>query len=83
KRLKRRAIGVGRRLAVIAAVDAAILIAAAVLGMLFPLGIFGALGVLLLMVAVTLLIGLAPAPRAPSEKTLREGDIKALPAKTE
>lgn len=83
KRLKRRAVSAGRRLAVIAAVDAAILIAAAILGMVFPLGIFGALGVLLLMVAATLLIGLAPAARAPSERALREGDIKALPAKTE
>jgi hypothetical protein len=83
KRLKRKARGVGTRLAVICAVDAAILIAAAVLGMIVPLGLFGGLAVLLLMAAVTIAIAIAPAPRAPSEKTLREVDIKALPAKTE
>ncbi len=83
KRLKRKAVGAGQRLAFIAIVNAIILIAAGAAGMVFPLGIFGALGVLLLMVAATLLIAMAPAARAPSEKSLREVDIKALPAKTE
>lgn len=83
KRLKRKAAGVGTRLAFIMAVDAIILIAAAVAGMFVPLGMFGGLAVLLLMAAVTIMMALAPAARAPSAKVLREVDIKALPAKTE
>ena len=83
KRLKRKATTVGRRLAIICAVNALILIAAAVFGMVVPLGLFGGLAVLLLMAAVTIGIALAPIARAPSEKVLREVDIKALPAKTE
>ncbi len=83
KRLKRKAVGVGTRLAFICAVNAIILIAAAVLGMVVPLGLFGGLAVLLLMAAVTIAIAIAPAARAPSEKVLREVDIKALPGKTE
>lgn len=83
KRLKRKATSVGTRLAMICAINAVILIAAAVLGMVVPLGLFGGLAVLLLMAAVTIGIAIAPAARAPSEKVLREVDIKALPAKTE
>ena len=83
KRLKRKAAGAGTRLAFICAVNAIILIAAAVLGMVVPLGLFGGLAVLLLMAAVTIAIAIAPAARAPSEKVLREVDIKALPGKTE
>lgn len=83
KRLKRKAVGAGTRFALICAVNAIILIAAGAAGMIFPLGIFGFLAVMLLMAAVTIAIAIAPAARAPSEKTLREVDIKALPAKTE
>ncbi|MEH3158204.1 MAG: hypothetical protein PGN08_04285 [Sphingomonas taxi] len=83
KRLKRKARGVGTRLALICAVNAVILLAAGIAGMVVPLGLFGGLAVLLLMAAVTIAIAIAPAARAPSEKGLREADIKALPAKTE
>ena len=60
-----------------------ILIAAMVVGLAVPLGLFGGLAVLLLMVAVTLAIAITPAPRAPTEQKLRQVDIKALPAQTE
>jgi len=85
KRLKRKASGVGTRLAIICAVDALVLLVAAVVGALLPsgIGLFGGLAVLLLMAALTIMIAIAPAARAPSEKVLREVDIKALPAKTE
>jgi len=85
KRLRRKATSVGTRLALICAVDAIILIAAAVTGIVLPggIGLFGGLAVLLLMAAVTIAIAIAPAARAPSEKALREVDIKSLPAKTE
>lgn len=74
--------GVARRLAAIGGVNLAILFAAVVLGLIVPLGMFGALGVIALMIAATLLIALAPAARAPSYEKLRESDIKALPAQT-
>ena len=84
RRVKRGAATVGRRLALIAAANAVLLLAAAIVGAtLFPLGIMGALAVLLLMVAVTLVIALAPVAKAPTPAKLREVDIKALPARTE
>ena len=84
RRVRRGAATLGRRVALIAAANAVLLIAAAIIGAtLLPLGIFGALAVLLLMVAVTLVIALAPVARPPSEATLREADIKVLPARTE
>ena len=48
KRLKRKAVGVGTRFAIICAVNAIILIAAAVAGMVVPLGLFGGLVALFL-----------------------------------
>jgi hypothetical protein len=83
KRLRRKAVSAGTRLAFILAVNALILIAAGIAGLFVPLGMFGFLGVILLMAAVTIAMAIAPAARAPSEKVLREVDIKALPAKTE
>ncbi len=83
KRLKRKATSVGTRIALIFAVNAIILIAAAVAGMVIPLGLFGGLAALMLMAAVTIAIAIAPAARPPTAKVLREVDIKALPGKTE
>jgi hypothetical protein len=84
RRVRRKATGVGKRLALIAAVDAAILIAAAILGAVIGgLGLFGALGVFMLLIAATLLIAMAPAGRPVTEERLRQVDLKALPAQTE
>ena len=84
RRLKRGAATLGRKVSLIAAANAVLLIVAAVFGaVVLPLGIMGALAVLLLMVAVTLAIAMAPAARAPSPAKLREVDIKVLPARTE
>jgi hypothetical protein len=84
RRAKRGAATLGRKVALIAVANAVLLIVAAVFGAaVMPLGIMGALAVLLLMVAVTLVIALAPARRAPSPAKLREVDIKVLPARTE
>jgi hypothetical protein len=63
KRIARKATGVGKRLALIAAADAMILIAAMIAGCSSPLGIFGFLAVMMLLVAVTLAIALAPAAK--------------------
>jgi len=83
RRLRRKGRSAATRLAMIAAADAAILFAAMLVGLVIPLGLFGFLGVMLLMLAVTLAIALAPAARPPSETRLREVDIRALPAQTE
>ena len=85
KRVRRQARSVMRRVILIAIGNAAILIAAMVTGLILPggIGIFGALAAMLLMLAVTLMIALAPAPRAPSPAKLAQVDIKALPGQTE
>ncbi len=72
-----------RRLAVGAAAEVAIIFAAIVIGLIHPLGIFGALAVLALMLAVPVLLLLAPAERAPVPEQLRNADLKALPRQTE
>lgn len=70
------------RVTMIAVVNALILVAAGVVGFVLPLGIFGALLVLLLMVAATLAIAMAPVSRPPSFEKLREGPVAQLPAQT-
>lgn len=72
----------GRRLTRIVLADAAILIAAVVIGWIVPLGMGGALLVMALLVAVTLVLALMPAGAAPSPEQLRETPLRALPAQT-
>ena len=83
RRVRRRAVSVGKRLALIAAADAAILIAAMIAGIFVPLGIFGFLAVIMLLIAVTLAIALAPAAKPPTEEKLRQVELKVLPQQTE
>ena len=72
-----------KRLMLIAAVNTAILLVAGTIGVAgFPLGMFGALAVMMLMIAVTLVIALAPATRPVTYEKLARSDIKALPAQT-
>jgi hypothetical protein len=71
------------RFALIVMANIAILIAAALAGLIIDLGLLGGLLVLAAMVAVTLAIALAPKPAPPSETKLRTVDLKALPAQTE
>ena len=82
-RRRRNGATLGRRLALIGGANAVLLIAAVIIGMVMPIGIFGALLVLLLMAAITLAIAFAPAARVPDPQVLRTSDLKALPAKTE
>lgn len=72
-----------KRLRRIIAANLAILVAAWLIGFVAPLGVFTGVIVLALMVAATLAIAFAPAERVPTEKTLREVDLKVLPAQTE
>jgi len=74
---------IGRRLTRIAIADAAILVAAVVLGLFLPLGIMGALFFMALLVAATVALAVWPADRAPPPEKLRTVDLKALPAQTE
>lgn len=84
KRIRRKASSVGRRLALIAAADAIILIAAAILGAVTGgLGILGVLAVFMLLIAVTLAIALAPTAKPPTEQKLKQVELTALPAQTE
>jgi len=85
KRVRRRARSAMQRVILIAIANAVILIAAMVTGLILPggIGIFGALAAMMLMLAATLAIALAPAPRAPTPAKLAQVDIKALPAQTE
>jgi hypothetical protein len=83
KRLRRTADTIGKKLTRIAIADAVILFAAVIVGLFIPLGIFGALAVMMLMVAATLMIAMAPVHRAPTEEKLARVDIRALPGQTE
>lgn len=70
------------RLLAIAVVNAIILLAAGIVGFVMPIGLFGALAVLLLMVAATAAIALAPVERPVSLEKLREAPVATLPAQT-
>lgn len=83
RRIRRTAGHVGRKLRNIAVADALILVAAVLIGLFVPLGIFGVLAVVMLLIAVNLTILLAPAPRPPTEQKLREVELTALPRQTE
>ncbi|ONF95450.1 hypothetical protein [Sphingomonas jeddahensis] len=74
---------VAKRAAAIGAANVIILLAAAIIGLaIMPLGIFGALAVVLVMMAVTLAIAFAPGPRPVTHEKLVKSDLKALPMQT-
>ena len=67
----------------IAVADVAILVVAFVIGLIMPIGIMGAVLVMALLIAATLLLAVWPQDRAPPPEKLRTVDIRALPAQTE
>lgn len=81
---RRTAQTIGKRLTNIAIADGGILLVAFVIGLVMPLGIIGALLVMMLLVAATMTLAVWPGEGrvAPPEK-LRTVDLKALPAQTE
>ncbi|OYY89906.1 MAG: hypothetical protein B7Y45_10110 [Sphingomonas sp. 28-66-16] len=83
ERRQRRVNEVGTRLTRIALADSAILILAVVAGLFVPLGMFGALAVMLLLVATTLTLAIFPTAAAPTAEKLRQVELKALPAQTD
>lgn len=79
----RRRKEIATRVTRIAVADAAILAAAVVIGMFVPLGLFGALAVMLALIAATLFFAIFPlTPEIVPEK-LAETPLKALPSQTE
>jgi len=82
-RRPRQSRSVVKRVAAIGAANAAILVMAAVFGLaIMPLGIFGALAVMMMMLAVTLAIAFAPGPRPVTHEKLAKSELKALPVQT-
>ncbi len=80
---QQRSQNVARRVTRIAVADGLILLAAIVIGIIMPLGMFGALGIMALLIAVTLALAIFPTTPAPTPERLRAVDIKALPAQTQ
>lgn len=80
---KRREAEIVARLGRIAAADAVIVIAAIVIGMIVPLGMFGALAVMALLILATLVFATLPVTRPPRVEQLVQVPLKALPATTE
>ena len=85
RRRARRNQPLGKRLKRIVIADAAILVLATVIGMIVPLGIMGALAVMALLIAATVVFAVWPPEHAapPRPEKLREVDLRALPAQTE
>lgn len=83
RRVRHHAGQIGRKLRNAAIADAVILFAAVLLGLFVPLGLFGFLAVMMLLIAVNLTILLAPAAPPPSEEKLKQVELVALPRQTE
>lgn len=80
---KRREAEIFARLGRIAAADAVIILAAIVIGMFMPLGMFGALAVMALLILATFVFASLPVTSAPRVEQLVQVPLKALPATTE
>jgi len=80
---KHRQSDVGRRIARIAVVDAAILVVATIVGWFIPLGMFGALAVMALLITATVLLALAPGVPEVRAETLPSTPLRTLPLQTE
>lgn len=70
------------RLGRIAAADGVIIVAAIAIGMIVPLGMFGALAVMMLLIAATALFAILPAGSSPTPEKLGTIPLKALPQQT-
>lgn len=83
-RTRRRRTGdTATRLVRIAVADTVIVIAAIVIGWFVPLGIGGAMLVIALLIAATLLLGALPANAPVAAEALAQAPLKALPSQTE
>jgi hypothetical protein len=80
---RRREAEIVRRIGRIAAADVLIVVAALVIGMFMPLGLFGALAVMGLLIAATLFFAIFPQDAAPRAEQLAQVPLRALPLTTE
>ena len=80
---ERRQVEVTTRLKRVAIADAAIIVAALVIGWFVPLGMGGAMIVMALLLASTIAFTLLPAAREPSPEQFNETPLRALPLQTE
>lgn len=83
RKRRRQGTGLARRAGLIVSADLAIILATIVVGWFSPIGMGGALLVLALLVAVTLLIAFVSLEAPVSAEKLVEVPLKALPLKTE
>lgn len=83
RRRKRQGVEIATRLGRIAAADAAILVAALVIGWIVPLGIGGAMLVMAALIAATLALAIFPVTPTPRPEKFGEVPLKLLPMKTE
>ncbi|WP_326525554.1 hypothetical protein [Sphingomonas sp.] len=72
-----------RRLGRIAVADLAIIVAAVAVGFFIPLGMFGALAVMLLLIVTTVMLAMAPTTPEVRAETLPNAPLRALPLQTE
>lgn len=72
-----------RRLTRIAVADAAIVVAAIAVGFFIPLGMFGALAVMALLIATTVVLAMAPAAPEVRAEALPGAPLRVLPMQTE
>lgn len=80
---QRREAEIVRRVARIAVADGLIIAAALVIGFIMPLGMFGALAVMGLLILATLFFAIFPLSAPPRVEQLAQVPLKALPLTTE
>ena len=80
---KRREAEVMKRIGRIAVADFAIIVAAVVIGWFVPLGMFGALAVMALLIAATVVLAVAPGAPEPKAESLPGVPLRTLPLQTE
>lgn len=80
---KRREGEIMKRVGRIAAADAAIIVIAAAIGFVTPLGLFGALLVMALLIAATILFAVWPGEPVVRAEALPSAPLAALPVQTE
>ncbi len=83
RKRQRREAEVLKRVGRIAAADVAIVVAALAIGWVFPLGMFGALLVMALLIAATLGLAIFPLNPEPEPEKFEATPLRALPLQTE
>lgn len=80
---KRRESDIKTRVGRIVLADTAIIVAALVIGFIMPLGMFGALAVMALLILATLTFAILPTVREPVPEQFHAVPLRALPQQTE